>query len=119
MNRSPPVAVSLLPWEKRSFMPSFAKNALLLLLALSLVFNVGCGAPGYANLGGGDEVVCASDSGDAGDGVRQIRHGGGELAVYAFVGLLIVTVFTLDLLLLPFTKHDPFPCCRGVLSLCN
>jgi len=103
-------------------MPSL-RNLLLLGLALSLVLNVGCVSAAGSHLAGGDQASATqcldhSDHGDL-EAAEIGHHGAARAGLYAFAGLAIVTVALVDVLLLPFTYRRPFPCCRGVLSICH
>jgi hypothetical protein len=91
-----------------------------LLLMFALVFQ-GCAAHAPRPASGPDAGgLVKADAQDApGDGLQQTSSGGEKVAAFFLVGLLLVTVVTIDLLLLPATYHDPFPCCRSVITICN
>lgn len=97
-----------------------------LLFALLLVFVLFC--QGCAShlarpaLAGGEAALATADHGhDHAQHPHDLQQtsDGGKIAAWFAVGLLLVAVVTIDLLLLPATIHDPFPCCRGVLSICH
>lgn len=98
------------PWQK----------FIACILAVYLAFNVGCVAP-TTWTHTRDAGVTQTTTWDGGQATQtQVRHHGGEkVLLYVAAGFLIATVFTVDLFLLPFTYHHPFPCCRGVLHICH
>ena len=102
-------------------LPSYLKNLLLLLVVLALV-NVGCvSSPPCTASGGHGDLSVAVDGGgavDRGHGHQRVS-GEGKVAAWVLVGLLLALVVTIDLLILPATHHDPFPCCRAVVSICH
>lgn len=99
-------------------MNTWLKQLLALLLVLS-VFLSGCATTrGPATCAGGDDhTTLSAADGAAGHGLQPVRHRHG--ATWIAVGFLIALVVTIDLLILPFTHEDPFPCCRGVLHVCH
>lgn len=100
-------------------MPGFLRNIILIVLACTLVFNVGC-VSSLSHAGGCDSgAVTLADSGDTGGGLQQVSHGGGKVAVYVLAGFLITLAVAVDLLILVATHDDPFPCCRAAIHLCH
>lgn len=99
-------------------------RSIMILLLIVSILNVGCASRAtYATGQGPDGITTVSAGGahlgvDAHGHYRQV-HGGGDWPVWVAAGFLLATVVTIDLLILPFTTHDPFPCCRGVLELCH
>ena len=104
------------PWTLPSPWRLFA--ALLLSLC---VFNAGCASSRLAPAAGGAEgvVTCSTDHDHGAEGALAEARGGEKIAGWVLVGLLIGFVVTIDLMLLPWTSHDPFPCCRAVVQLCH
>lgn len=101
-------------------MNAWLKQLVSLLLVLCL-FTSGCAATrGHALASAGDGDLETLTVAGADHGPQPIGHRhAGKAATWVAVGFLLALVVTVDLLILPFTHHDPFPCCRGVLHICH
>lgn len=101
-------------------MPSPWKLIVALLLSLT-VFSAGCASTRLTPAAGGAEgvVTCSTDHDHGGERGLAETRGGEKVAGWILVGVLISFVVAIDLLLLPATHHDPFPCCRAVIQLCH
>jgi hypothetical protein len=106
-------------------MPDLIRSLFALALVVALAVAPGCASAPYGGFSGGDGVSTLSGdhvghahAGGA-HGLQKTGSGEAKIAAYIFVGMLIAAVVTIDLLLLPFTTHDPFPCCRGVITICH
>ena len=101
---------------------SFLRLPLILLLVAALMC-VGCVTPTtYSAQIDADAALTTADVGadaELGQGLQTTGHGEAALAFWILAGMMIAAVVTIDLLLLPFTYHDPFPCCRGVVTICD
>ena len=97
-------------------------QSLLASLLVFVMFAQGCVAPAgraACPAPGGDLVAAGQGDPDCAHGPEQgLQQTGDEAALYLVVGVLLVAALTIDLLLLPFTGSDPFPCCRAAASIC-
>lgn len=101
-------------------------RSLFIVVLIFALLNVGCATPAsYATAGGGDSAVSLASGGShiGVDGSQHANHrqvrGGDRWPLWVAAGILITAVVVLDLLILPATYHDPFPCSRGVISWCH
>ncbi|MBL4849158.1 MAG: hypothetical protein JKY65_26840 [Planctomycetes bacterium] len=96
-------------------MPKLMKTWICGFLAVLLTLGPGC-----AGLSGPQRGVQAEISAEGGvtptNGYRKVS-GGGEVARWFLIGSLLAAVVFIDLLILPATYNDPFPCCRAVVSI--
>jgi uncharacterized protein YceK len=86
---------------------------LALLLAVFMFFTSGC-ATAYTTASHDGTAVSQHH---AGDSYQTVGHG--EAVAWIAVGFLVAAVVFVDLILLPVTYEDPFPCCREVVTLCH
>ena len=99
-------------------MNAWLQQLVSLLLVLCL-FTSGCAATRGPELSSdGDPGTFAVADSDHGPQPIGHRHAG-KAATWVAVGFLLALVVTVDLLILPFTHNEPFPCCRGVLHICH
>lgn len=92
-------------------MPSTLRVLICAFLALLLTFGPGCSSLAQGSFGSG----VSQTSADAGPGAKQSVSSKGEVAKWIFIGTLLAAVVFIDVLILPATYHDPFPCCRAVI----
>jgi hypothetical protein len=96
------------------------RKVLLVVLTVAMTVNVGCASVPAFGSGGGSELTAHADcDGHDPAEAEHVHRRARKYALYPLVGALVVTVAIVDLMLLPFTYRDPFPCCRGVLRLCR
>lgn len=97
-------------------MPASLRVVICGLLALLLSFGPGC-ASLSSSFGGGGATSHASA--DATPGTKHTVSSKGEVAKWIFIGTLLAAVVLIDVLILPATYHDPFPCCRAIVVSCH
>ena len=93
-------------------MPRLLRVVLCALLALTLLCGSGCAA--FRSAFAPSHAHAHADGADVG-GYAKVSSKG-EIARWILIGTIITAVVFVDLLILPATYHDPFPCCRAVIS---
>ncbi|MGE0711712.1 MAG: hypothetical protein AB7N76_26705 [Planctomycetota bacterium] len=102
-------------------LPATFQRIVALLLAVVLFCSAGC-ATAHGPLGAVQSdgtYVTAHDGGQQPAHLERTGHHGGKVAAWVFVGMLLAAVVVVDLVILPATHHDPFPCCRAVIHICD
>jgi hypothetical protein len=89
----------------------------MLALFLGLLFSVGCATGSYGHVDA--ELVSAQAGTHLQAGLQQTGSGEAKAILYCVVGILLVAALVIDIIALPGTCHDPFPCCRGIISICH
>lgn len=96
-------------------MPKLIRTWICGFLAILLTFGSGC-----AVLSGPQRMSRTELSAGATPGGGHQKVGSrGEVAKWVLIGSLLAFVVFVDVLILPATYHDPFPCCRAVVVACN
>lgn len=102
---------------------SIFKTLFIVALILALI-GTGCATPATYSASGDASLQTATAGGQSQLALckgHPAKHQkvGDKTALYVLAGFLIATVVVIDLLILPFTYSDPFPCARGVIHLCH
>lgn len=98
-------------------MPKLLRTWICGFLAILLTVGPGCAALGGPQSPGG--VQQTASAGSSAGGHQKVRNSGGEVAKWVLIGSLLAAVVFIDLIILPATYHDPFPCCRAIVVSCN
>ena len=88
------------------------------LLAVLLTLGPGCAALSGPQSLSRTELSAGATPGVSGSGHQKVGSKG-EVAKWIFIGSLLALVVFVDVLILPATYHDPFPCCRAIVVSCN
>ena len=104
-------------------MPKSFKSPLRRLFCLLLSFvmfvSTGCAAARGPRMSAEGDAIALSAHGKAGKGLKTTGRAEARAAAWIFVGIVITAVVVVDLLILPATYEDPFPCCRAVVTVCD
>lgn len=96
-------------------MPKLVRTWICGFLAILLTCGPGCMAMRGPQRLGQTELSAGATPGS---GHKKVGSEA-EIAKWVLIGTLITFVVFVDVVILPATYHDPFPCCRAIVVACN